>query len=72
MSLKNFLTKNASPKLILQVRKKGTCKNLQVDIKKKNEIRTLAFADDKVRVAEKLKFLHGRVENILEKGKNAG
>ena len=31
-----------------------------------------AFADDKLNLAEKLKFVLGRVENILEKGENAG
>ena len=31
-----------------------------------------AFADDKLIVAEKLKFVLGRVENIVGKGENAG
>ena len=31
-----------------------------------------AFADDKINVAEKLSFVLGRVENIVEKGENAG
>ena len=31
-----------------------------------------AFADDKINVIEKLKFLLGRVENIAGKGENAG
>ena len=31
-----------------------------------------AFGDDKKIVTEKLKFVFGRVENIVEKGKNAG
>ena len=31
-----------------------------------------AFADDKISVAEKLKILLGRVENIVGKGKIAG
>ena len=31
-----------------------------------------AFADDKICVTEKLKFVLGRVENIMEKGENAG
>ena len=31
-----------------------------------------AFADDKINVTEKLKFLLGRVENIARKGDNAG
>ena len=31
-----------------------------------------AFADDKVVVTEKLKFVFGRVENIVGKGENAG
>ena len=31
-----------------------------------------AFADDKIVVAEKLKFVLGRVENIVGKGENAG
>ena len=31
-----------------------------------------AFADDKLRVTEKLKFVKGRVENIMGKGENAG
>ena len=31
-----------------------------------------AFADDKINVIEKLKFLLGRVENIVRKGENAG
>ena len=30
-----------------------------------------AFADDRTNVSEKLKFVYGRVENIVEKGKNA-
>ena len=31
-----------------------------------------AFADDKINVTEKLKFLLQRVENIVGKGENAG
>ena len=31
-----------------------------------------AFADDKTKVIEKLKFVLGRVENIAGKGQNAG
>ena len=31
-----------------------------------------AFADDKINVSEQLKFLLGRVENIVGKGGNAG
>ena len=31
-----------------------------------------AFADDKINVTEKLKFVFERVENIVEKGENAG
>ena len=31
-----------------------------------------AFADDKIIVAEKLKFVLGRVENIVGKAENAG
>ena len=31
-----------------------------------------AFADDNINIAEKLKFVIGRVENIVGKGKNAG
>ena len=31
-----------------------------------------AFADDKIYVTEKMKFVLGRVENILGKGENAG
>ena len=30
-----------------------------------------AFADDKIYVTEKLKFILGRIENIAEKGENA-
>ena len=31
-----------------------------------------AFADDKINVTEKLKFVFGQVENIVGKGENAG
>ena len=31
-----------------------------------------AFADDKLILAENLKFVYGRVKNIVGKGKNAG
>ena len=31
-----------------------------------------AFADDKINVTEKLEFVFERVENIVEKGGNAG
>ena len=31
-----------------------------------------ASADDKINVTEKLKFVSGRVENIMGKGENAG
>ena len=31
-----------------------------------------AFADGKINVTEKLKFILGRVENIVGKGENAG
>ena len=31
-----------------------------------------ALADDKINVTEKLKFVFGRVENIMRKGENAG
>ena len=31
-----------------------------------------AFADDKLNLAKQLKFALGRVENIVEKGENAG
>ena len=31
-----------------------------------------AFADDKINVTEKLKFVLGRVENIVGKGENGG
>ena len=31
-----------------------------------------AFADNKINVNEKLKFVMGRVENIVGKGENAG
>ena len=31
-----------------------------------------AFADDKINMTEKLKFVLGKVENIVEKGENAG
>ena len=31
-----------------------------------------ALADDKIIVTEKLKFVFGRVENVVEKGENAG
>ena len=41
-----------------------------------NKILTLtklkAFADDKIVVIKKLKFVLGRVENIVGKGENAG
>ena len=30
------------------------------------------FADDKINLAEKLKFVSGKVENIVGKGENAG
>ena len=30
------------------------------------------FADDKINLAEKIKFVLGRVENIVGKGENAG
>ena len=30
-----------------------------------------AFADDKINMTEKLKFVSGKVENIVEKGENA-
>ena len=30
------------------------------------------FADDKMSVAQKLKFVYGKVENIVGKGENAG
>ena len=31
-----------------------------------------AFADNKLITTQKLKFVHGRVENIVGKGENAG
>ena len=31
-----------------------------------------AFTDDKLKVSEKLKFVLGKVENIVGKGENAG
>ena len=31
-----------------------------------------AFADDKINMTEKFKFVLGRIENIVEKGENAG
>ena len=31
-----------------------------------------AFADNKIIVTQKMKFTFGRVENIVEKGENAG
>ena len=31
-----------------------------------------AFADDKINVTEKLKFVLGRLENMVDKGENAG
>ena len=31
-----------------------------------------AFADDKIKVAEYLKFVFGRIQNIVGKGENAG
>ena len=31
-----------------------------------------SFADDKMNVSKKLKFVLGRVENVVEKGENAG
>ena len=31
-----------------------------------------AFADDKINVTEKLKFVLGQIENIVGKGENAG
>ena len=31
-----------------------------------------AFADDKINATEKLTFVLGRIENIVEKGENAG
>ena len=31
-----------------------------------------AFAEDEINVTEKLKFVLGRAENIVEKGENAG
>ena len=31
-----------------------------------------ALADDKINVVQKLKFVEGRVENIVGKGENAG
>ena len=31
-----------------------------------------AFADDKINETEKLKFVMGRIENIVGKGENAG
>ena len=34
--------------------------------------RLKALADDKINVTEKLKFVFGRVENIVGKGENAG
>ena len=35
-------------------------------------VQTEAFADNKVNETEKLKFVLGRVENIVGKGENAG
>ena len=37
-----------------------------------NKSKLKAFADEKMKVAEKLKFVLGRVENIVGKGGNAG
>ena len=37
-----------------------------------NWSRLKAFADDKINVTEKLKFVLRRAENIVEKGENAG
>ena len=31
-----------------------------------------AYADNKINVTEKLKFILGKLENIVEKGENAG
>ena len=36
------------------------------------ESKLKAFAEDKIVLTKKLKFLLGRVENIVEKGENAG
>ena len=42
-------------------------------INKFSDLFTLkAFANDKINMGEKLKFVLGRVENIVGKGKNAG
>ena len=38
----------------------------------KNYSKLKAFADDKTKVTEKLKFVLGRTENIVGKGGNAG
>ena len=53
------------------------CKNLlSINSVPNNKILTLTilkgFADDKINVTQKLKFVLGRVENIVGKGENAG
>ena len=48
------------------------CFNSQPDSKISDWSKFKALADDKINVTKKLKFVLGRVENIVGKGENAG
>ena len=56
----------------LPCRRQASTSNTLPDDKNLDQAKSKAFADDKINVTEKLKFVFGRVENIVGKGENAG
>ena len=56
----------------LAVTRGTTCLNSLPKDKILNWSKLEAFADDKINVSEKLKYVLGRIENIVGKGENAG
>ena len=56
----------------LHLQQVSTCVNSLPNHKILDWSKLKAYADDKINVTQKLKFALGRVENIVEKGENAG
>ena len=78
----NFFSHSVFKRLVLQTRKnQGLFGKGLREIRKINSLpndntydssKLKAFTDDKINVGENLKFVLGRVENIVGKGDNAG
>ena len=72
MNIENIAGKRGNTSILLQITRIQTILNSLPNDKFLDWSKLKAHADDKINLAEKLKFVLGRVENGMGKGENAG